>query len=771
MIKSFNPNRFIRTFVILLIVAAIPVTTILVLHQTNTQQHAQSIPSTSPVPTQSLSLAIPTTPLPYGNYPAYIYSFPPEMQANFMGLTGNLTMTVTHTPYYTTNFFSEVLVIIAITRTPCIASGTVDISGLQHFYDQNPGLYIISNFILKEAGPGTVSVPTQFTLPAGVPINGCVTVLLNGGSGSAGSQISTVSMTSTMNMLYTTTTSYPWSAYVLPHSDEICVPHGGCDMDALIPSGQSVAVKIPIVDRSGNPISTPVKLLSLSGDISDAQLDGLGTLTPVSWSSNNDYYVYRGCSNFPSGYSGPSNYYQTIPSDAVHIATDTMSNPSGFNGYADAIFNSFSDGITINPGDCIVHLMSVSSEMDQNFLELDAENQVMALMEPQQPSTCTETPTLSASPSSPQNLGTSITLTASQITGCTPEYRFFYLAPGSTSWTMIQNFSSSNTALWNPTSLGITTPGDYQLAVWVRDVNSPNWGDTSATSEFTLNSPSSITPTPTPVSPLACTNGTLNSNTNYPTISGGTSVQFTANATCGGTPEYSWFLGSGSGIDVSWKKIQSYSNNNSLTWNTSGLAKGAYEIGDWVQNQGDQDSTFDISNSLPFTITSGSQIPIFRLANYNNSSPYFYTASTSERDSALQNGYSLQGAGFYAYTSPGSDTDLVPVYRLYNPSFTNYFYTTSTNERDTAVSHGFTNQGIAFYAYNSSVNNSVPIYRSFSDAHGYFYTASASERDYASTIKWAYQGVAFYAYASPITSSPVYSQMFTNFPQILKKIH
>ncbi len=78
---------------------------------------------------------------------------------------------------------------------------------------------------------------------------------------------------------------------------------------------------------------------------------------------------------------------------------------------------------------------------------------------------------LGASPSSSAPVGTSVTFTASAI-GCpnpNPVYQFWVLAPGASSWTIVQAYSTSNTFLWNTTG---KVKGNYQVAVWVRDASS-----------------------------------------------------------------------------------------------------------------------------------------------------------------------------------------------------------------------------------------------------------------------------------------------------------
>jgi len=84
--------------------------------------------------------------------------------------------------------------------------------------------------------------------------------------------------------------------------------------------------------------------------------------------------------------------------------------------------------------------------------------------------TCTGA-SLSGAPASPASVGASVTFTAT-ATGCpnpNPVYQFWVLAPGASSWTMVQPYSTSNTFIWSTTG---KAPGTYQVAVWVRDASS-----------------------------------------------------------------------------------------------------------------------------------------------------------------------------------------------------------------------------------------------------------------------------------------------------------
>jgi hypothetical protein len=83
--------------------------------------------------------------------------------------------------------------------------------------------------------------------------------------------------------------------------------------------------------------------------------------------------------------------------------------------------------------------------------------------------------TMSASPASPQAIGTPITLTAS-APGSAPLYQFWIYLPG-LGWTVRQNFSTMATYNWNTSSLN---PGTYSWAVYVKQQGSSNVYDSYA---------------------------------------------------------------------------------------------------------------------------------------------------------------------------------------------------------------------------------------------------------------------------------------------------
>lgn len=93
---------------------------------------------------------------------------------------------------------------------------------------------------------------------------------------------------------------------------------------------------------------------------------------------------------------------------------------------------------------------------------------------------------LTASPASPQVAGTAVTLTTA-VTNCTgPEFEFWELAPGSTTWVVAQPWTGGGvgggqTYNWDTTALA---PGAYRFSVWAKQFDSSRRYDSYSTLTF-----------------------------------------------------------------------------------------------------------------------------------------------------------------------------------------------------------------------------------------------------------------------------------------------
>jgi len=203
------------------------------------------------------------------------------------------------------------------------------------------------------------------------------------------------------------------------------------------------------------------------------------------------------------------------------------------------------------------------------------------------------TVTLSAAPTAPQAVGTSITLTssASCING-TPEYKLYLRNPSGT-WSVLRDWDASTTFSWNTTG---SNAGTYLIQAWTRrqGQNLAYEGASSSLSyELTGGSGN-------------CSLATLTSSPASPQAQH-TSITHTFAATCssGATPEYKLYHRNTSGI---WRIKQDWTTNTSFAWDTSTESVGNHVFQLWVRAQGSTALYQAVSPSQTFELTA---------ANYN----------------------------------------------------------------------------------------------------------------------------------------------------------
>lgn len=86
---------------------------------------------------------------------------------------------------------------------------------------------------------------------------------------------------------------------------------------------------------------------------------------------------------------------------------------------------------------------------------------------------------INAIPLSPQTADTPVTLTAVAI-GCpTPTFKFWMMAPGSSTWVPLGNYLNP-LSMTQALTFSQVVPGPYRWAVWVRELGSPHKYDTYA---------------------------------------------------------------------------------------------------------------------------------------------------------------------------------------------------------------------------------------------------------------------------------------------------
>jgi hypothetical protein len=179
---------------------------------------------------------------------------------------------------------------------------------------------------------------------------------------------------------------------------------------------------------------------------------------------------------------------------------------------------------------------------------------------------------VTVSPPSPSSVGAVVTVTA-HATGCNnPVYHFGVLAPGATTYQMVQDYSTSPSLTWNTTGLA---PGIYRFSVWARDAASSGaygnsagrWDAYDNNTVYTLATVcGAVSVSVSPTSPSKV----------------GTGVIVTAHAAGCANPLYHFsVLAPGA---TSYTVVQGYSSSASFTWNTTGLAPGIYRFSVWARD-------------------------------------------------------------------------------------------------------------------------------------------------------------------------------------------
>ena len=131
-------------------------------------------------------------------------------------------------------------------------------------------------------------------------------------------------------------------------------------------------------------------------------------------------------------------------------------------------------------------------------------------------------------------------------------------------------------------------------------------------------------------------------------------------------------------------------------------------------------------------------VPIYRMYN-PYTGEHFYTSNKLEKGILINVGWSYEGVGWMAPSSSNA-----PVYRLYNGNVGDHHYTMNDYERQMLISQGWSDEGIGWY---SDENESVAIFRQYNPNNitgTHNYTVSEGERDYLINNGWSDESVGWY---------------------------
>jgi len=191
---------------------------------------------------------------------------------------------------------------------------------------------------------------------------------------------------------------------------------------------------------------------------------------------------------------------------------------------------------------------------------------------------------VSSSPASTAPVGTAVTLTAtaSSCANPAPRLAFWLQAPGSTTWQLVQQYSTTNTFNWNTTGKPV---GTYRFSVWALDAGSTGVFGNS------LGRWDSYVATQYVLTPTRCGSVSAAFSPSAGAVVGAP-VAITGTGVGCPNPHYEfWMLAPGA---TSWRLGQAYSTTATFNWKT-GAPAGVYHFSVWAR---DASSTGTASNSL-----------------------------------------------------------------------------------------------------------------------------------------------------------------------------
>lgn len=255
---------------------------------------------------------------------------------------------------------------------------------------------------------------------------------------------------------------------------------------------------------------------------------------------------------------------------------------------------------------------------------------------------------LVANPTSPAAYGQTVSLTATASGGSDIQYEFYVQAPGSSTWTKIQAYSSDNTVDWTPATFGI-----WQVSCWVKDITSPLFREDAIGITYKVNPP--------PVS--------LDSVTANPagetTI--GDTITLTATGSGGSsTLLYKFFVQEPG--SSSWTVLQDYSSDNTVEWTPAKV--GIWDVSVYIKEQSStlfrddalgfsyeilaEAVTLDSLEVAPGSVSHGDTVTLTATGSGGNSTLLyeFYTLAPGGSWTKIQN-YSSDNTATFDADQPG----------------------------------------------------------------------------------------------------------------------
>jgi spore germination protein YaaH len=250
--------------------------------------------------------------------------------------------------------------------------------------------------------------------------------------------------------------------------------------------------------------------------------------------------------------------------------------------------------------------------------------------------------TLSFSPPPPlaSGSGTAVTITAS-ASGCpNPRYEFWIRPATSTTWQLVQAYSTSPTYRWNSSG---ALAGIVYLGVWARDASSTASADVYSSTPYTLFSP--------------CTAARLSfSPPSSLPVGSGTPVTITAGASGCASPSFEFWMRPAT--STTWQLVQAYSTSPTYRWNSSGAPAGIVYFGVWARDASSTASA-DVYSSTPYTLFSSCTTATL---SFSPSSPLVHGSGTQVTITASSSGCTNPIYEFWMRPATSTTWQLVQAY-------------------------------------------------------------------------------------------------------------
>jgi hypothetical protein len=269
-------------------------------------------------------------------------------------------------------------------------------------------------------------------------------------------------------------------------------------------------------------------------------------------------------------------------SDAVGVTQVTWANDRGGSGIATGTTSWNISGVNLQSGANVITIAARDAAGNAATKALTVTFSA--------PLTLTN---LTANLTAPQLVGTAITFTATAANGTAPYSYKWWVFDGVT-WSILQNWSASNTYTWTPT----VANSAYRIGVWVRSAGSTTDAYDNPQSNVSIAFP--VNPAPLAV-PLRLTSLTADLASPQPA---GTTITFTASAVGGKAPyQFKWFVFDGK----SWTVTQDWSTSYMWTWTPTSAGR-RYRVGVWVRSADSTTDAYDnpaANGSIEFDIAGG----------------------------------------------------------------------------------------------------------------------------------------------------------------------